>query len=349
MKELNPNKIKMARQLRCLTMDRLVARMGAHSVSKMAISKIERGLINPSQHILLAIANACMVPVDFFYNDDVRIGNLEFRFKNGTPDRKRKEIEAQVIAAVQEYMELNSNNPDRITFKNPLKGTTVSNYTEIEQAAELLRKKWNIGLQPIFSVYELLQDYGIGIIEIEIDCADVIGLSTFVNRTEPVIIINSKANLTTERKRFTALHELAHLLLQFKQLSDSQFATYLQSMPQLPYNVTLKLPDTERLCECFASAMLLPGPCVHRRIGQTRSSVHLDELISVRQTYGISIAATVHRLHTLRVIEDTLYHRYFEDIISKNELEIGWGSFPIQETANTVSLLQLRFCKSLEK
>ena len=345
MNEFNPNKVKMVRLLRCLSMDQLVARMVEHPVSKMTISKIERGLILPSEHILSAIARACMVPVEYFYKKDMEIGALEFRFKDGTPDRKRREIEAQVISAVQDYMELNSNIPDQICFKSPLKGTTVSIYPDLEFAAEALRKKWSIGLQPIFSVYELLRDYGIRILEVDIDDTYVAGVSTFVNSSVPVIVINSRNNVTTERKRFTALHELAHLLLRFRELSDNQFATYLQSLPELPYRVTLKLPDKECLCECFASAMLLPESCAFRRFGKFRSDIHIDELVNVRQTYGISIAATIHRLHTLRIIDDIQYHRYFEEIISPNILEAGLGSFPIQETADEISMLQLRLCE----
>ncbi len=323
-------------------MDQLVLRMGRHSVSKMAISKIERGLIKPSEQILSAIADACMVPLDYFYQEDMDMGELEFRFKSGTPDKKRQEIETQVKASVQEYMELNANFPDQIPFKNPLKGTTVSNYPDIEQAAEKLRKKWCIGIQPIFSVYEILHNYGIHVIELNIENTDIIGLSTYVNKTVPVIIINNCCNSTSERKRFTALHEFAHLILKFKQLTENEFDVYLQSLPELPYNATLKLPDTERLCECFACAMLLPQQSVFRRFGQSRSSVHVDELISVRQTYGISIAATIHRLQTLRVIDNATYHRYFEELIKPNPLEQGLGDYIIKETADTRSLLQLR-------
>lgn len=342
MKVINPNKIKNARLIRRLSMSQMTARMGEYAVSRMAISKIERGLMQPTEQTLAAIAQACMVPVEYFFKNDLKIGKFEFRFQQNTPAKKRMAIEAQVIAAVQDYMELNNNIPEQISFKNPLKGTTVRNYPDLELAAERIRSKWSIGLQPIFSVYELLQDYGIHIIEIDIDDTCIAGVSTFINGTTPIIIVNSRNNQTTERKRFTALHELAHLLLRLNPISEEEFSAYTNSLPELPYSATLKQPDKERLCECFACAMLLPRQCVFRRFGNSRADVHIDELINVRQKYGISIAATIHRLHTLRIIDDVHYHQYYEEIISPNVIETGLGDFPIKEVADTKTMLQLR-------
>ncbi len=342
MNNIIPNKIKTARLFRCMSMDQLVARMGSNAVSKMAISKIERGLMQPSQQTLSAIADACSVPVEFFCENSLAIGKLEFRFNEGTPARKRKEIEAQAVAEIQNYMDLNFNIPEQITFRNPLKGFTVRNYPDLETAARTIRKKWHIGNQPIFSVYELLQSYGIHIIETDIDDKDIDGVSTYINDRTPIIIVNTRKNETTERKRFTALHELAHLTMKFKPMFDDEFQSYQNTLPPLPYQVTLKCPNTERLCNSFASTMLLPQESVFRRFGTSRPDIHLDEFIDTRNLYGISIAATIHRLQTLRVIDDTSYHKYYEEIIKPNELEIGLGSFPIQERATTPSLIRLR-------
>ena len=342
MSNIIPNRIRTARLLRCLSMDQLVARMDDRAVSKMAISKIERGLMQPSQQTLSAIADACNVPIEFFCESSFAIGKLEFRFNEGTPIRKRQEIEAQVVAEIQNYMDLNSNIPEQIPFRNPLKGFIVRNYPDLETAAQTIRKKWYIGNQPIFSVYELLQSYGIHIIETNIDDDNVDGVSTYINSRTPIIIINTRKNKTTERKRFTALHELAHLTMKFKPMSDDEFQAYQNSLPQFPYKVTLKYPDTERLCNSFASTMLLPQECVFRRIGTSRADIHIDEFIAIRNLYGISIAATIHRLHTMHVIDDAHYHQYYEEIIKPNELETGLGSFPIQEQATTPSLIRLR-------
>lgn len=340
--KIDTQKIKLARRLRCYSMDDLCRRMGSDAVSKMAISKIERGIMNPSPRTLEAIAYACEVPVNYFYQQDIQIGKMDFRFSEGITPRKAEAIRSQVTAAIINYAVVNSCQLSPVEFVNPMARTTLRTYADAEKAATRLRNKWNIGQQPIFSVYELLQGYGIHVIELEIDDQKVDGIATFVNGKTPIVVVNTLKHKTTERKRFTALHELAHLLFRLRPLSENEHEAYQAALPSLPYKVTMKRADTERLCNLFASAMLLPDKAVTRRIGQSRYDIDMQELISIRKMYGISIAATVHRLHDLRIIPDTLYDHYYDDIIKPNYMEQGWGSFPIMEHAEIQMLLKIR-------
>lgn len=79
--EIQPQKIKLARMLRRMSMDQLVTAMREDAVSKMAISKIERGQLVPSAKTLQAVARACQVPVEFFSSPSYSIGSLNFRFR----------------------------------------------------------------------------------------------------------------------------------------------------------------------------------------------------------------------------------------------------------------------------
>ena len=339
--EIQPQKIKLARMLRRMSMDQLVTAMREDAVSKMAISKIERGQLVPSAKTLQAIARACQVPMEFFSSPSYSIGSLNFRFREGTPEKKKQQVTAQVIAAIHDYIELQSRNLGTDSFAKPKRRSVVRSYSQAEAIAADIRRKWNIGLQPIFSVYELLQNQGFHIIEMEIDDSDIEGVSTYADDT-PYIIINTTVNKTVERKRFTALHELAHLLFSVKPLSETAFEAYLSTLPALPYTVTVKRPDVERLCHRFAGAMLLPDRVIHRRIGTCRTNISLEELVSIHETYGISIAATIHRLHDLRIIDDKYYSHLFDDMISNNRMETGWGTFPIQEKAEMKDFLKVR-------
>jgi Zn-dependent peptidase ImmA (M78 family) len=148
-----------------------------------------------------------------------------------------------------------------------------------------------------------------------------LGFSSLVKPGIPLIVVNLTANTTVERKRFTALHELAHLLLRF---------------PADP-------PKTqqERYCHRFAGAVLCPSVSFRQEMGERRSALTLDELIHIRERYGISIAATVHRAHDLDIITDTYYNKIFDERIHANRLEEGWGHYPIEEvTTRFERLLQ---------
>lgn len=342
MQTIISEKIKLVRLMRRLSMEQLISLMGNDAVSKMAISKIERGIMNPSEKTLKAIAKACNVPVEYFYKENIGIGDMVFRSAKGITTKEMDQMKAKVIHTIHKYFEQESYVLSPTPFKNPMKGTILSSYTDAENAAITLRRKWEIGIQPIFSAYELIQDYGIHVLELDFENEHIDGISTFINGKIPVMVINTRRNITTERKRFTAFHELAHLLFKLRPLSDEEHARYLENLPKLPYTSVLKCPDEERLCNIFAGAMLLPSQCIARRIGSTRTEISTEELISIRECYGISIAATIHRLHDLRIIDDNLYNKFFEEQIKANPMEEGWGEFPIKEKADRGVMMKIR-------
>lgn len=334
-----PEKIKLARLKMRLSMDELAKRMGEHAVSKMAISKIERGLLKPSQSTLVAIADACKVDVRSFYVHDINIRPLNFRYGLDVSEREKSQIEAATKIKIQDYLDLEGVNLTYQPFVNPLKNEVLSSYDDAERLSVSLRREWEIGLQPIMSVYEMLSNYGITVLEMDMGTDRIDGVSTYTDDKRPFIVVNSIKNKTTERKRFTALHELAHLLFNVVPISAEEYNKRLSSMPMLPYKVIVKPPEVERLCNYFASAMLYPQQCVIRRVGEYRKNLTLSELISVRNIYGISVAAQVHRIHDLRIIDEDTYNYWYDHYIKPNFMEDGWGQYPIMETADTMSLL----------
>lgn len=344
-----PERIKIARRLCRFSMDDLVQAMGDRAVSKMAISKIERGLMHPSPDTLQAIADACQQPLSFFCQPRLNLGALEYRFSQDVTQRQRQEVKAMADELLQRYFQLQTLEGTATTFVHPMKGTVLRNYADAEAAALKLRRRWEIGLQPIHSVYELLACYGFHVLEIDLGCENIMGLSTFVNDRQPIIIINARTHTTTERKRFTALHELCHLLFRLRPDNEARHQAYLASLPPIPYHVTLKPPTEERLCDLFASAMLMPEPCVLRRFGKVRTDIALEEFIATRCLYGNSVASQIHRLHDLRIIDDSLYSHLYEHLISQNKLESGWGEYPIMETADRMPMLEERMKVEMKK
>lgn len=333
----------MARKLCHFSMDDLVRHMGEHAVSKMAISKIERGLMRPSETTLQAIAAACHLPLSFFHQSRLDLGVLDYRFKQDVTEQQRQHVKSLADELLQAYFGVQMILDEQLSFTHPMRGTVLHNYADAEQAALKLRRKWEIGMQPIHSVYELLACYGIHVLELDLDCDNVDGLSTWVNGDTPIIIINTRANTTTERKRFTALHELCHLLFRLRPDDEARHQSYLASLPPIPYDVTIKQPDEERLCDLFASAMLMPEPCVLRRFGQTRTDVGIEEFKATRLLYGNSVASQIHRLHDLRLIDDDLYHHLYETIINKDRKEENLGEpYPIMEKADRMPMLEER-------
>jgi Zn-dependent peptidase ImmA (M78 family)/DNA-binding XRE family transcriptional regulator len=313
-------RLKSARIMRGLSMDELAARMQG-AVSKQAISKYELGKMMPGSDTLQRLSDALQLPIDYFFRDGIELGPISFRRDYRLPEQSTRQMEYIARDKLERYLTIEDLLSLHHPFVNPLRNIKIDSFEAVERAADALRKKWELGIQPISSVYGVLEHYGVKLVEIAVPSADVLGFSSLVKPGIPLIVVNLTANTTVERKRFTALHELAHLLLRF---------------PADP-------PKTqqERYCHRFAGAVLCPSVSFRQEMGERRSALTLDELIHIRERYGISIAATVHRAHDLDIITDTYYNKIFDERIHANRLEEGWGHYPIEEvTTRFERLLQ---------
>lgn len=325
MNHILPYRLKLIRKLRGMSMDMLVSRIDG-IVSKMAISKYERGVMLPSNDVLSRIASACGVTVDFFNQDHVDIGKISYRFFEDHLTEVASLLTAQIQELLDEYVEAENLTGTEVSFVNSLKDVAINEISDVDSAVLVLRNKWQLGMQPIVSVYELLQLHGVRVVEFCYEDSNLNGLSTFVNDKIPFVLINTFSNNTVERKRFTALHELGHLLL--NKSVDSTNPDYGNMM--------------EKIANQFAGSMLLPPEVAFCRIGKKRDDITLSELISIRNLYGISIAALNYRLYALDIITYDYRNQIYDDIIHPNRMEKGWGGFPIPEVADRLSLIEER-------
>ena len=150
-----------------------------------------------------------------------------------------------------------------------------------------IRKKLGLGTDGISNVIEVLEDNGIKIIEVE-ESDEFDGLCGYANNVIPVIVLNS--SLTAERKRFTALHELSHLLM------------------ILPQEMAYK--EKEAFCNAFAGEMLIPHSVLINRIGHKRHDISLSELTDIQAQFGVSIDSMMFMLHQYDVITDNRYKTF---------------------------------------
>jgi Zn-dependent peptidase ImmA (M78 family) len=123
-----------------------------------------------------------------------------------------------------------------------------------------------------------------------------------------VIGLNKAFMADKPRLRFTAAHELGHLLL------------------LLPHGLTAK--EIEHACHRFASAFLIPREPFIQAFGQQRSQIAWAELNAMKSRWGMSVAAIMKRAHQLGLISDSRY-KSFCFIYRKNgsaERDVWQGS-----------------------
>jgi Zn-dependent peptidase ImmA (M78 family)/DNA-binding XRE family transcriptional regulator len=287
MESLFAQRFVSARKMAGLSLQELSDRVG-NVVTKQALSKYEKGLMKPDSQILLSLAKALNVKVDYFFRrKPVELKGVEFRKKASLTKKKKEAIEQQTADFLERYLELENILNIKSEFTNPIEGIVCSNIEEVEKAAGKLLDAWDLGRNPVPNVLEMLEDKGVKVFEFSAD-DDFNGLSTWVNNCA-VIVVNSSLDIV--RKRFTAIHELAHLVLQFK-----------EDLPE---------KEKERLCHCFAGAILLPGESLLEEIGANRKKFALRELIDLKEYFGISIQAIIARARNLSLIDEGTYKSFW--------------------------------------
>jgi Zn-dependent peptidase ImmA (M78 family)/DNA-binding XRE family transcriptional regulator len=321
MKEIVAKRIKSARALAGLSLRELSDKLEG-LVSYNAISKYEKAEMMPDSKVLLQLAKELDVKIDYFFRPfTIQIENIEFRKKSKLGVKKVASIKEEVTDIISRYIEVEQFLNLSTTFKNPIADFTITNGDALENAVNQLIKEWNIGINALPNVIELLEDKEIKVIEIEAD-ENFDGFSGWATGNIPVIVIN--AAFPIERKRFTALHELGHLLLSFA--------------PQLTEK------EIERLCHRFAGAMLMPKETFQIEVGHQRSKISLSELITIKETYGISIQAIMARAKDLAIINEERYIHFRkwinEDSSRKKELNLG--SFQGRESSTRFKQLLYR-------
>ena len=287
-KEIFAQRLKSARVMKGYSMDELVTAMD-NILSKMTISKYEKGLIAPNSTILIALSNALGQPVDYFFRPiAVQVESIKFKKKKSKLSVKQENsIKENISDLVERYITIEEICNKTVPFESPFK-KKITYPKQVKEAAMNLREIWNIGVDGIVNVIDLLEEHGIKVVEVEAsDSFD--GLSTLVNDKYPVIVLNK--NFQSERKRFTALHELGHILFSF--------------------GGSVSEKEEESLCNLFANEMLILEQEFKRLVGNFRHDISYQELRSIQLQYGISCDALMYKAKNNGIISEQRYKTYY--------------------------------------
>lgn len=302
-------RLRAARTIAGLSLRSLADRM-AGVVSHTALANYEKGTAMPDSTVLLALAAALNVKTDFFFRPlKYSIRQIAFRQNSRLSAKVIESIKEEVNEHLERYLELEELLGIAPAFQNPLAGRLIADGEAIEQAAEDLLQVWQAGYNALSNVVEWLEEKEIKIVELA-NRPQVAGLSGWVNNEVPVIVLSSEENPIN--RRFTALHELAHLLLTFSPALNSK--------------------AIEKLCNRFASAVLMPRTTFLHEIGSSRSKISISELIPIKEHYGIPIHAIMQRAADLDVIsKETLRHFKSRAATDERLQEARLGNFTGRE------------------
>ncbi|WP_319231089.1 XRE family transcriptional regulator [Draconibacterium orientale] len=296
------------------------------NISKQALSLYEKDEMMPSSEYLIRLAHALNVDIDFLYNtennvSEVKIaGKIHYRKEDQIVEGELEKVKQYTLDRLESYFELEKLSDEKYPFKNPVDKLPIKSKNDAEKAAKQVRKKWKLGDMPLNNILSILESKNIRIVELETS-ERFNGFAAWVGKI-PVIVINTGFGEIT-RVRFTTLHELGHLILDI----DDNF----------------KDEEIERLCDSFASELLLPQELLVIEIGSKRSRISMNELRTIKEKYGISIFAIMYKLFVKGVISSTTfnlwktqYNEYFE-----NQEDV-FGHYKEEESAKRYNQLLIR-------
>ena len=284
-------RLKLARKMAGMSLQNLSDKL-ENKVTKQSLNKYEMGLMNPTSEVLISLSGALDVKPDYFLKKETaELGQISFRKKMNLAKKDEEAIVEKTRNYLERYLEVESILAIDYKFSNPLKNHPINCFEDAEKAALILREYWELGLNPIANIVEMLELRGIKIFLIN-TVDEIDGFSTITDNNIPLVMINTK-DKSIERIRFTIIHELAHLLLI---LSD-----------EIKANQRLE----EEYCHYFSSCFLLPRKNLLQMIGgNKRTYIKINELINIKEYYGISLRAIVHRLKKIDIINDNYYIRW---------------------------------------
>ncbi len=299
-------RLKLARAAAGLSQRALEARIDGR-VTAQAIRQYERNASMPGSGVLMALADALDVSVDYLVGDhDIVLEGIECRTKRCIGRRGKARIEATVLHRAERYLNVEEllglpavawDKPRAAPY--PVAGDPAA----AEHGARSLRDHWGVGFDPIPNMAELLEERGIKVLDT--DLTDIGGLTVRVRcgtrSVVPVIVV--KRTTWGERQRFTMAHELGHMVLDLG--------------PQT---------DAENAAQRFAGAFLMPADALRAAIGKRRTSIGWSELFDVKRLFGVSVQSLTQRCQTLGVFTNALCRRLFSDFS-----RLGWTRPPFDE------------------
>ena len=301
-------RLKITRVAAGLSLRGLEGAIG-NRVTAQAIGKYERGESMPGSGVLIALADALGVSVDYLVGDqEMVLEDVDFRKKTITSKREEAQIEAQVLRMLERYLMVEELlRLPSVEWDKPRDAPfpVVSDVVEADRGARALRSHWGLGIDPIPDLVEVLEGRGVKVLSVTLT-DNVDGLTARVRRAHagpvPVIVVNG--GHWGERQRFTIAHELGHMVLA----------------------VTGRKLDGEKVAHRFAGAFLMPAETLWSEVGKRRTSVGWGELFKLKQFFGVSVQALTYRCTDLGIFSQSLFRRLFKEFKRR-----GWRDPPYKE------------------
>lgn len=289
----DPARLTQARRVKGITKTELHRLVG---VSAAAVGQYERGEKRPRPDTVSALAAALSVPVGFFAygrpRAKVEIAEASFRRLRSTSVAQQQ----QATAYVEQAWELSRYLESRVEFPDldlpAWASPDAEHIPDPITAAQQLREHWKLGSGPIPHLVYEIEQHGILTVYFSMkqdpSLDEKSKIDAFSTRALPrpmIILTPDKAN-DVLRHRFTAAHELGHIVLHHGRLGSDV--------------------EMERQADLFASEFLTPRDVIRDDLPTRLNIGALEELGSL---WGVSVKMLIRRSRDLERISESTARR----------------------------------------
>lgn len=293
----DPDRLTQARQLAELTKRAVSDAIG---VSPAAVGQWESGVTAPRPDHVLRLAEVLDVPPGFLAsgrrNVRLDVADAHFRSLRSTPASLR----GKAIAFTRQVEELAYALEKRVQLPPvDLPGfcdgevQPGSSTGDPVAAAGEVRRRWKLGDGPVAHLVRTLEQHGLIVTLVPFAGAETKTVDAFSTShlPRPIIVLTPDRADDVYRHRFTAAHELGHLVL------------HGDVMPGDPVQ--------EKQADAFAAEFLTPGASITPELPPRMDIRALEQL---SQSWGVAVDSLVYRCHEVGRISDSAYRRAFQRI-----------------------------------
>ncbi|WP_298190557.1 XRE family transcriptional regulator [Novosphingobium sp.] len=273
-------RLRLARVAKGLTLDELG---NCVSATRQYLNQLEQGTKSPTEAMVEAISAALGVTPRFFAlpaRGGVAVEQCHFRKQRTTPASVISQVLARgtlldgFIQRLDRELEL-----PEVSFPD----IPVTTMADIEDAAEEVRRQWQLGTGPISSMMRVVENAGAVVSFFDGVSERVDALS--IDRPRPMII-RSDAKPSACRLRFDLAHECGHLVMHKGIVTGDKI--------------------TEDQANRFASAFLLPRSAFIHEFPRGRM-IDWQAIFTMKLRWKVAASAILRRAYDLSILSADQY------------------------------------------
>jgi len=271
--------VRLARESRELTQADLARQL---NVPQSKISKIEAGLLQPSDPELQRLARILDRPNQFFSWTDPVYGFATHEMFH----RRRQKVSARTLARNHAEMNIRQMQLERLLRAATIDGDGFQRIDpdeydgNIEEVARAVRAAWQLPPGPVKKLARVIENAGGVIVPHDFGTRQIDAVSQWLPHLPPVFFLNTQ--FPSDRLRLSLAHELGHLIMH-----------------------RTVAPNAEEEAGRFAAEFLMPAADIRHQL----RDVTLPVLARLKLYWRVSMAALARRAHELEAITDRQYRR----------------------------------------